>query len=98
MIVASARIFLRIEGAQSLKDKRQVIRSLIDRTRRRFGVSVAEVEDHDLWNVATVGLACVSNQAEHARSIVQQAVNHFEDATEAVVEGVEIEVNRFGSE
>lgn len=98
MTVGSARIFLRLEGAQSLKDKRQIIRSLIDRTRRRFGVSVAEVEDHDLWNVATVGLACVSNQAEHARSVLQHAINLFEEASEAVVEGVEVELNRFGSE
>lgn len=97
MVVAMARIHLRIEGAQSLKDKRQVLRSLMDKA-RKFGISVAEVEDHDLWNRATIGLACVSNQLAHAQSVMQNALNLFEESPAAVAEGVEMEMVRMSGE
>ena len=51
---------------QSLKDKRRIVRGLIDRVRERFQVAAAEVDDQDVWQTAVVGFACVSNDARHA--------------------------------
>ena len=56
MPIAYLNLELRIEGAQSLKDRRQVLRSLKDRLRSRFNVSVAEMNPSDLWQSATLGL------------------------------------------
>jgi len=59
-MIALLTLELRIEGAHSLKDKRQVLRSLKDRLRARFNVAVAELDHTDLWQRATVGVAGIS--------------------------------------
>ena len=69
---------LKLDSCRSLKDKRQILRSLMDKTRRDFGVAIAEVGDHDLWNSAVVGISCVSNDSTHAESILQHVVDAFD--------------------
>ena len=80
MFVASARVELQIPGSRSLKDKRQVVRSVVERTRARFNASVAEVEDQDLWDRAVVGIAYVSSSANHAEEVVEKAVTFIRDS------------------
>lgn len=61
---------IHLPDAQSLKDKRQVIRRLKDRLRGHFNVAVAELDHHDLWQRAVVGVVTLSNDSEHvARSL-----------------------------
>ncbi|HWA81860.1 MAG TPA: DUF503 domain-containing protein [Fimbriimonadaceae bacterium] len=86
MVVGSMELQLRLEGCESLKDKRQILRSLLDRARRDFNVAVAEVDDHDLWGNATIGVACVSNDAHHAESILQRVADLFDGHPEISVE------------
>ena len=95
MIVALAQVHLRIDGAQSLKDKRQVLRSTIDRI-RRLGVAASEVADQDLWNRATIGIACVSSQTSQAQGLQQAALRIVEELASAVIEGVETDLVHFG--
>lgn len=68
--IAHLTIELRIEGAQSLKDKRQVLRSLKDKLRQRFNVSVAEVDATDLWQRATVGVVSISDSRDYLESLM----------------------------
>jgi uncharacterized protein len=70
---------LRLEGCKSLKDKRRILRSVMDRVRHEFNVAIAEVEDQDLWGNACIGVACVSNDPRHAESILQHVVDAFDD-------------------
>lgn len=63
MVVAIARLTLIIHDNNSLKGKRKVVKSLIEKVRHRFEASVAEVEDHDLWQKAQIGVALVGNDA-----------------------------------
>jgi hypothetical protein len=58
MPIAYLTLELRIEGAHSLKDKRQVVRSLKDRLRNSFNISIAEIDVTDLWQRATLGVPC----------------------------------------
>ncbi len=51
---------LRMDGCRSLKDKRQILRSLFTRARNRYNISVAEVDSHDLWNAADIAVVCVA--------------------------------------
>lgn len=74
MNVAVCQIELRLPENQSLKGKRQVIQSLISRLQNRYNVSVAEVGNQDLWQLATLGLACVSNHQAHATETLSKAV------------------------
>jgi len=64
---------LEVLGCQSLKDKRRVVRSLKDRLRNQFNVSVAETAHHDLWQRAEITACCVSHERERAESVLQKA-------------------------
>lgn len=70
-MVAHLTIELRIEHAQSLKDKRQVVRSMKDRLRAKFNVSVAEMEATDLWQRATVAVVSVSGSRDYVEGLMQ---------------------------
>ena len=64
-MIAFLTLELRIEGAHSLKDKRQVLRSLKDRLRSHFNVAVAELDHTDLWQRATVGVVSISDSRDY---------------------------------
>jgi uncharacterized protein YlxP (DUF503 family) len=74
MIVGSLRVRLLLRESRSLKDKRQVVRSIKDRLRNQFNVSVAEVEAQDNRQLAVLGFAMVSNEAHHVRTTLEQIV------------------------
>jgi uncharacterized protein YlxP (DUF503 family) len=73
MVVGIVRFELHLPGAQSLKDKRQVVRSLKERLRERVHASVAEVEYQDLWQRAAIGFAVVSADGGQVRELLQSA-------------------------
>lgn len=80
MIVGSCRAVLHIPGAHSLKDKRHVVKSAIARMHNQFNVSAAEVEDHDLWQRAVLGIAVVTNDSQHANEVLSRVVNFLSSA------------------
>jgi uncharacterized protein YlxP (DUF503 family) len=65
MPIATLTLELAIEHAQSLKDRRQVVRSLKDKLRHGFNISVAEMDDALLWNRATLGVVAISSSAAY---------------------------------
>jgi uncharacterized protein YlxP (DUF503 family) len=79
MIVAAARITLLIPDNNSLKGKRQVVRSLIEKVRHRFGVAIAEVDSQDLWQRAELGLAVVGNDEKLLSQRVDQVMHFMEN-------------------
>jgi uncharacterized protein YlxP (DUF503 family) len=72
MFVGSLRVRLLIRESRSLKDKRQVVRSIKDRLRNGFNVSVAEVDALDHRQLAVIGVALVSNEARHVKTTLEQ--------------------------
>ncbi len=71
-MVALLIVELRIEGAHSLKDKRQVLRSLKDRLRAQFNVAVAELDHTDLWQRATLGVVSISDSRDYLDGLMQK--------------------------
>ncbi|HXE06942.1 MAG TPA: DUF503 domain-containing protein [Acidobacteriaceae bacterium] len=65
MPIAKLTVEIAIPHAQSIKDRRQVVRSMKDKLRHGFNVSVAELDDAALWNRATLGLVAISNSADY---------------------------------
>jgi uncharacterized protein YlxP (DUF503 family) len=92
MIVGICTIVLQLAENHDLKGKRQVLKSVKDRVRNRFNVSIAEVDDLDLWQRATLGVACVSKD----RVVVERTLAHVERFVEglhlASVEDVSVEI------
>jgi len=74
MIVGSLRVRLLVRESRSLKDKRQVVRSITDRLRNEFNVSIAEVEAQDNRQLAVLGLAMVGTEASHVKSVFENVV------------------------
>ena len=75
MNVGVCKIKLRLPENQSLKGKRQVVKSIVARLKNKFNVSVAEVDDHDLWQLATLGICCVSNDRRYTNEVLSKVVN-----------------------
>ncbi len=71
MAIAFLTLELRIEAAHSLKEKRQVVRSLKDRLRTHFNVAVAEIENSNLWQRATIGVVSVSDSRDYLDGLMQ---------------------------
>lgn len=93
MIIGACRIALHLPENQSLKGKRQVLKSMIERVKNRFNVSIAEIDGNDLWQVAYLGVACVSNDSQHVNETLSKVV-HFIETTrcEAILSDYEIEI------
>jgi uncharacterized protein len=70
-MIAFLILDLRIEAAQSLKDRRQVVRSLKDRLRASFNVSVAELDATSLWNQATIGVVSISGSRDYLDGLMK---------------------------
>jgi uncharacterized protein len=92
MIIGTGKIYLYADWVHSLKEKRMVVKSIIDRVKNRFNVSIAEVDNQDLHQSIVVGIACVSNNTAHASSSIQHVIQYVEDNTEAVVTNIETEI------
>jgi len=75
LTIGVCRVDLRLPENHSLKGKRQVLKSLIARIHNRFNVAAAEVGDHhDSWQLASIGVACVSNDDRHADEVLASVI------------------------
>lgn len=93
MIVGVCRLTLSIAGSYSLKDKRRVVKSTVERVRHRFNVGIAEVDEHEIWNAAVLGIVCVSTASAHAEEMLAHVVRFVEDAhPEAEVTDCSVEI------
>ena len=75
MPIAFLTLELHIEAAQSLKDRRQVVRSLKDKLRNSFNISVAELDNAELWNRATIGIVSVSPSRDYVDGLMKKVEN-----------------------
>ena len=75
MNVGICKVRFRLPENLSLKGKRQVLKSITTRVRSKFNVSVAEVDDHDLWQLATLGICCVSNNKRYTNEVLSKVVD-----------------------
>lgn len=75
MHIGVCKLKLRLPGLQSLKSKRQVLQSVLTGVKNNFSISVAEVDEQDLWQVATLGVSCVSNSAQQVNRLLSKVVD-----------------------
>lgn len=92
MHVGTLRIEVLLAEGSSLKEKRRVVKSVIETTRRKFNVSISEVDDLDKWRRATLGVAVVSNDVRHVNRVLDSVLDHLEANPEIDVGGVELEM------
>ncbi len=95
MVVGILRLTLAIPAAHSLKEKRQVVRKVVDRVRARFNVSLAEVGGNDLWQRAVLGAACVANDRAFVNEQLDKVVGEVARAGVAEVVEREMEIQNY---
>jgi uncharacterized protein YlxP (DUF503 family) len=88
MAVAKLTVELSIPHAQSIKDRRQVVRSLKDKLRHGFNVSVAELDDANLWNRATLGVVAISGSSAYLTGQMREV----DDALHRLCNGLGAEI------
>jgi hypothetical protein len=74
MTVGACRVTLRLPENDSLKGKRQLVKSITSRVRNKFNVSIAEIDDNESWQIVSLGISCVSNSARHADEMLSKVV------------------------
>lgn len=98
MIIAAARITLLIPENNSLKGKRKVVKSLIEKVRHRFDAAIAEVDSHDLWQRAELGLALVGNDSQLLNTRLDQIMKFIENQHLAEIIDSQVEFCFFKSD
>ena len=96
MFVCVARLTLQIPDSGSLKAKRQVLRRVTDRVKARFNAAIAEVDDNDLWQKATLGLSVVGNDRRHVDEQMGKIIHFIEEMYVAPLIARSTEIIAFG--
>jgi len=93
MNIGVCRVSFRLPENLSLKGKRRVLKSITTRVRSKFNVSVAEVDDQNLWQLATLGICCVSNDKRYTNEVLSKVVDLIVDGRfDVEILGYEIEI------
>jgi uncharacterized protein YlxP (DUF503 family) len=90
--VGTLEIVLLIRESHSLKSRRRVVKSLIDRIRSRFNVSVADVGDQNLWQRAVIGVAVVANDGRFVNEVLSKVLSLVSSDLRAEVIDKSIEI------
>ncbi|MCL1859057.1 MAG: DUF503 domain-containing protein [Oscillospiraceae bacterium] len=83
MYIAAVKLTFYISQSNSLKNKRQVCRSLVDRARQKFNASVAEVGTQELHKILTIGVAVISGEKSHAQQSIDEIIRFMDENTDA---------------
>jgi len=93
MVIGVCQITLHLPDSHSLKEKRQIVKSIIARVHNQFEVAIAEVEDNDRWQIATLGMSCVSNSGQHAGEVLERVRNYIEETRpDLIISNIETEI------
>ena len=80
MHIGICKLKFRLPENETLKGKRQVVKSIIARVRNKFDVCIAEIDDNDAWQLASLGVACISNDSRHANEILSHVVDYINES------------------
>jgi uncharacterized protein len=92
LIIGVLTLELHLGEANSLKDKRRIIKSLIDRIKNRYNVSVAEVGEQDLWQRSTVGISMVSCEQAHVHKVLASVIKFVEAQNTVLITNFQTEL------
>ncbi len=80
MLVATCIVKLNLVGVFSLKEKRRILKSILTRLPRQFNVATAEIDCHDVWQTAVIGIVTLGNDAGYLHGLLEKAVSWIESA------------------
>ena len=90
--VGVLKIDFHVSDSRSLKEKRMILRRIKDRVKNNFNVSVSEVDNHDKWQTASIGMATISNDKQHIDATLNKVKNFFEKERSIVLNDYHMEI------
>ena len=93
MRVIVMKVSLRADWSHSLKEKRMIVKSIISKLQNKFNISVCEIENQDIHNLITIGIAGIALDSKVCDSTIDNIINYIEDITDAEILSIEQEVN-----
>ncbi|MCD8238468.1 MAG: DUF503 domain-containing protein [Clostridiales bacterium] len=85
MVIGSCVLKIRVPWVNSLKEKRMELKRIVERTKNKFNLSVAEVGENDNHKVIEIGMCCAANDSGFADSVIENAVNFIERTTDGEI-------------
>ena len=95
MVVGVCCLRLALHGVFSLKEKRSIVKKIIERTRNKFPVSIAEVGDNDMWQSAKIGFSVVANDRSYVNSCMDRVIDYIEGLYLADILDQQMEIMSF---
>ena len=92
MIIGTCKVYLSADWVSSLKEKRSILKSLIERSKHKFNISIAEIEQMDSHKHIVIGFACVTNDKRLADDIIQNVIHFIESNTDARLDDYVMEI------
>jgi len=92
MKIGALKIDLEITDSTSLKDKRMVIKSMKDRLRKQFNISIAEIDENDKWQRSTLGISSASNDKQFLEMMFNKIIDYIENEKSVIVLDVNMEI------
>ena len=93
MRVIIMKVNLKADWVHSLKEKRMVVKSIVAKLQNKFNISVCEIENQDIHNLITIGIAGIALDSKVCDSTIDNIINYIEDITDAEIINIEQEVN-----
>ncbi|MBE2198033.1 MAG: DUF503 domain-containing protein [Anaerolinea sp.] len=78
MLIATCVVKLHVNGVYSLKEKRQIVKSIVTRLPKQFNVATAEIDHHDVWQTAVIGIVTIGTDAGYLHGLLEKAVAWIE--------------------
>lgn len=92
MIIGTCRLKLTIYESDSLKYKRNVLKSILERLKNKFNISIAEIDLNDTWQSSIIGFACVTNDTVHANKIITKVISFIDMDNRVEITDCDIEI------
>jgi uncharacterized protein len=92
VIIGTCSLKLTIFESDSLKYKRHILKSIIERLKNKFNISIAEIDLNDTWQSAIIGFACVTNNTSHANQIISKVIDFIDMDNRVEISGYNIEI------
>jgi uncharacterized protein len=98
MVVGVSRVEVFMPENHSLKDRRQATKKIVEKTKGRFSISIAEIESSNLWQRATIGFAVVGTRADHVHGVIETIHNYIESMYVGKIIDTKTEIMVIGDE
>lgn len=92
MFIGSCVMSFTAEWVSSLKEKRMVVKHIVEKAKHKFNIAIAEIDKQDVHQSIVIGFVCLSNEQKHIEQMMQKVVDFIENNTDAVLDKIESEI------